>query len=144
MLWIKFTRTSCEITFKWMLRNMFDTQSTLAQVIACLQAPSHYLSQYQPRSLSQFCVTRPQWVNVNIYINTLPILSFQITISTETETLEYFTDIEDPISFSFINPRCHTIIKTGIDAWTSRIMVYAAMYMLQNCIITLYHSYIYV
>ena len=70
--------------------------------------------------------------------------SFQITISTKTETLEYLTDIEDTISFGFISPRCHTIIKTGIDAWISRIMVYAAMYMLQNCIITLYHSYIYV
>ena len=72
------------------------------------------------------------------------MLSFQTTISTKTETLEYFTDIEDPISFGFINPRCHTIITTGIDARISRIMVYAAMHMLQNCIITLYHIYIYV
>ena len=70
------------------------------------------------------------------------MLSFQITISTKTETLEYFTDIEDPISFGFINPRCHTIVKTSIDAWISRIMAYAVMFMLQNCIITLYHSYI--
>ena len=78
------------------------------------------------------------------YINTLPMLSFQFTISTKTETLEYFTDIEDPISYGFINPRCHTIIKIGINTWMSRIMGYAAMYMLQNCINTLYHNNIYV
>ena len=41
----------------------FD-QSTLLQVMAwCRQATSHYLSQCWPRSLSQYGVTRPQWVN---------------------------------------------------------------------------------
>ena len=41
-----------------------DDQSTLVQVMAwCHQATSHYLSQCWPRSLSQYGVTRPQWVN---------------------------------------------------------------------------------
>ena len=41
-----------------------DDQSTLFQVMAwCCQATSHYLSQCWLRSLSQYGVTRPQWVN---------------------------------------------------------------------------------
>ena len=41
--------------------------STLVQVMAwCYQAPSHYLSQSWPRSLSPYGVTRPQWVNTMI------------------------------------------------------------------------------
>ena len=44
--------------------NATDDKSTLAQVMAwCRQAPSHYLSQCWPRSLSPYGVTRPQWVN---------------------------------------------------------------------------------
>ena len=31
------------------------------------QAPSHYLSQCWPRSLSQYGVTRPQWINMYLY-----------------------------------------------------------------------------
>ena len=72
------------------------------------------------------------------------MLLFQIIIPTKTETLEYFTDIEDPMSFGFINARCHTIIKLGINAWISRIMVYCYNGYVAKCIITLYHSYIYV
>ena len=37
---------------------------TLVQLMAwCRQETSHYLSQYWPRSLSPYGVTRPQWVN---------------------------------------------------------------------------------
>ena len=72
------------------------------------------------------------------------MLLFQIKIPTQTQNLEYFADIVDPISFGFINPCWHRIIKTGINAWISTTTVYAAMYMLQNCIIILCHSYIYV
>ena len=32
----------------------------------CLTAPSHYLSQSWPRSLSPYGVTRPQWVNLKM------------------------------------------------------------------------------
>ena len=39
-------------------------KSTLLQVMAwCRQATSHYLSQWWPRSLLPYGVTRPQWVN---------------------------------------------------------------------------------
>ena len=44
----------------------FESWSTLAQVMAwCRQAPSHYLSQCWPRSLSLNGVTMPQWVNTS-------------------------------------------------------------------------------
>ena len=45
--------------------DLTDEKSTLVQVMAwCRQAPSHYLSQCWPRSMSPYDVTRPQWVNV--------------------------------------------------------------------------------
>ena len=51
-----------------MPQNPSDDKSTLVQVMAwCRQAPSHYLSQCCPRSLSPYGVTRPQWVNVCIH-----------------------------------------------------------------------------
>ena len=55
---------SCEIVLIWMSPDFTDDQSTLVQVMAwCRQAPSHYLNQCWPRSLSPYGVTRPQWVN---------------------------------------------------------------------------------
>ena len=55
---------SCKIALIWMSLDFTDDQSTLVQVMAwCCQAPSHYLSQYWPRSLSPYGVTRPEWVN---------------------------------------------------------------------------------
>ena len=54
----------CEIGIRWMPQHLTDHKSTLVQVMAwCLTAPSHYLSQCWPRSLSPYGVTRPQWVN---------------------------------------------------------------------------------
>ena len=45
-------------------KDFTDDKSTLVQVMAwCRQAPSHYLSQCCPRSLSPYRITRPQWVN---------------------------------------------------------------------------------
>ena len=56
----------CEIALRWMSLDLSDDKSTLVQVMAwCRQATSHYyLSQWWPRSLSPYCVTRPQWVKV--------------------------------------------------------------------------------
>ena len=48
---------SCEIALIWMSLDFTDDQSTL------VQAPSHYLSQCWPRSMSPNGVTSPQWVN---------------------------------------------------------------------------------
>ena len=46
----------------WMPQDLTDDKSTLVQVMAwCHQATSHYLSQFWPRSLSPYGVTRPQW-----------------------------------------------------------------------------------
>ena len=55
---------SCEIALIWMSLDFTDDQSTLVQVMAwCHQATSHYLSQWWPRFLSPYGVTRPEWVN---------------------------------------------------------------------------------
>ena len=57
----------CKIALRWMSMDLTDDKSTLVQVMAwCRQATSHYLSQYWPRSLSSYGVTRPQWVKWNL------------------------------------------------------------------------------
>ena len=57
-------RIFCENAHKWMSLDFTDVKSTLVQVMAwCHKAPSHYMSQCWPRSLSPYGVTRPQWVN---------------------------------------------------------------------------------
>ena len=54
--------TSHKISSRWMSLDLTD-KSTLVQVMAwCRQAPSHYLSQWWPRSLSPYAIIRPQWV----------------------------------------------------------------------------------
>ena len=55
--------TRQEITFRWMPQYLSNEKSTLVQVMAwCRQATSHYPSQYWPRSMSPYGVTKPQWV----------------------------------------------------------------------------------
>ena len=55
----------CEITLRWKTQNFNNDKSTLVRVMAwCCKAPIHYLSQCWPRSLSSFCVIKPQWVKV--------------------------------------------------------------------------------
>ena len=56
---------SYEIALRWMPLDLTDDKSTLVQVMAwCHQAPSHYLSQCWPRSMSPNDVTRLQWVKI--------------------------------------------------------------------------------
>ena len=58
---------SFKIALIWMSLDFTDDQSTLVQVMSwCHQAPSHYLSQSSPRSLSPYGVTWPQWVDVSL------------------------------------------------------------------------------
>ena len=60
---------SCETAIIWVSLDHTYDKSTLVQVMAwCHQATSHYLSQCWPRSLSQYGVTRPQWVNSGWFI----------------------------------------------------------------------------
>ena len=55
----------CKMTLKLMSMGLTDDKSTLVQVMAwCLTAPSHYLNQCWPRSMSPYGITRPQWVNL--------------------------------------------------------------------------------
>ena len=43
-----------------------DDKSILVQIMAwCRQATNHYLSQFWPRSIPSYCVTRPQWVDIS-------------------------------------------------------------------------------
>ena len=60
----EFSTTTGKIVVRWMPQNYTDDKSTFVQVMAwCHQATSHCLSQYWPRSLSPYGITRPQWVN---------------------------------------------------------------------------------
>ena len=51
---------SFEIAFRRLSQDFTDRKSTLVQVMT---APSHYLGQCWPRSMSPNGVTKPQWVN---------------------------------------------------------------------------------
>ena len=58
----------CEIALRGFSLDLIDDKSTLVQVMAwCCQATSHYLSQCWPRSMSQYGITRPQWVNISCH-----------------------------------------------------------------------------
>ena len=62
--WVRSWSISCELALRWMLHDLTDDKSTLVQVMAwCHQATSHYLSQWWPRSMSPYGVTRPQRIN---------------------------------------------------------------------------------
>ena len=68
-LWIQNSSLgiSCEIALMWIPQDLTtgNVNATLVQVMAwCRQAPSHYLSQCWPRSMSSFGVTKPQWVKM--------------------------------------------------------------------------------
>ena len=69
----KYLQVFSDIAIRWMPKHLTHHHSTLVQVMVwCHQAPSHYLSQCWPRSISPNGVTRHHWVNkwVNI-INTV-------------------------------------------------------------------------
>ena len=56
---------SCEFALRWMSLDLTDDKSPLVQVMAwCRQATSHYLSQWWPRYLLPYGITRPQWVDL--------------------------------------------------------------------------------
>ena len=59
-----------ETTIRRMSQDLTDDKSTLVQVMAwCRQAASHYRSQFWPRSLTPYGVTRPQWVKETWELN---------------------------------------------------------------------------
>ena len=61
--WIDVLRFSCKIPLRWMPKDLTGGYSTLVHVMAwCRQAPSHYLSQYWPRSLWPHGLTSAQWI----------------------------------------------------------------------------------
>ena len=59
---------SCKIALKMALEHT-NMESTLIQgkMAWCRQATSHYLSQYWPRSMSPYSVTRPRWVKWQLW-----------------------------------------------------------------------------
>ena len=78
--------------------DLTDDKSTLVQVMAwCRQATSHYLSQCWPRSMSQYGVTRPQWVNSSLQ----PLLEqrWLIVNGTQQNELQWNLDEDGKMSF---------------------------------------------
>ena len=64
ILWNDILSTSCEVGLRWVPQN---PKSTLVQVMTwCHQTTSHYLSQCWTRSMAQYGITRPQWVNCHL------------------------------------------------------------------------------
>ena len=63
----------------WMSRSLTDDKSTLVQVMAgcrhCRKATGHYLSQFWPRSMSLWGITRPQWLLKSWHVDVLWPLS---------------------------------------------------------------------
>ena len=64
ILQIDIVSTSREIGLTWVPLNLIDDKSTLAQVMACCQATSHYLTPCWSSSVPPCGVTRPQCVNM--------------------------------------------------------------------------------
>ena len=59
MLLIESMKIACEIAPRWMTQITCEDKSILVQVMAwCCEAPSHYLSQCWPRSISPYCINR--------------------------------------------------------------------------------------
>ena len=55
-----------EIALRWMPQDITDDKSILVQIMAwCHEARSHYLSQYWPRSMLPYDITRSQWIVIN-------------------------------------------------------------------------------
>ena len=55
----------CKTYLSQMPQNTIGDRSMLVQVMAwCRQATSHYLSQCWLRSMSPYCITRPQWIKM--------------------------------------------------------------------------------
>ena len=55
--------SSYDNTLRWMSWDLAEDRSTSVQAMAwCRQATSHYLSQYWPRYVSPYGITRAQWV----------------------------------------------------------------------------------
>ena len=74
---------SCEIALIWMSVDFTDDQSTLVQVMAwCCLATRHYLNQCWPRSPAPYCVTMPQWVNLQLGHRYVPIPIPRVTLYT--------------------------------------------------------------
>ena len=84
--------THCEIALRWMSHNLTNEKSTLVQVMAwCQQAPIYYLSQWWPRTMPPYGITRPQWVKLyrchmicitDAYFHLQGFLQHRITLQT--------------------------------------------------------------
>ena len=95
--WIDMWSISCEISCKWLPQNLTDELSAWVQVrVWCCQATSHHLSQWWLRFMSQYGITRPQWVN--FAANSFNVWSH---ISLKRVSSLYIENIWNCISYSF-------------------------------------------
>ena len=99
VLLIGIFRSSYDSALRWMSWDLPEDKSTMVEVMDwCCQATIHYLSQFWPRSLSPYGVTRPQWVKVNPeadYKNTVRNLryKFLLKINKSFDLTSYFSNI---------------------------------------------------
>ena len=114
---------SCELALRWMPLDLIDDKSTLVLVMAwCRQAPSHYLSQCWPRSLSPNGITRPQWVNPchpELFLSMIKIyLHFPVFLSAEmAQEIEVLPrGWQGPIypAYMVLIPECLFAVETRI------------------------------
>ena len=100
LIWrIDILKVSCQIALMWMQQHFTDDQSTLFLVMAwCCQAARHYLSQWWPRSISPYCITRPQWDKSVSYLITLFICEYCNNLKTRNgKYLITWTDLSFPM-----------------------------------------------
>ena len=88
----------------------------------CHQATGHYLSQYWPRSLSPYDVTRPQWVNLHILINKWP------RIETGVPTTCLLFKVVRWATQDFAFHYCDVIMGAIASQITSLTIVYSTVY----------------
>ena len=75
MLQLELFSVSCEISFRCMLQGPIDDKASLDPVTA----PIHYLIQCWPRSMLPYGITRPQWGNSIIQLQSNVLGSIMIS-----------------------------------------------------------------
>ena len=81
--------SSCEIPSRWMPQNLTNKKSTLVQVMVwCLQSGSHYLSQWWPKSISRYSVTRSQSIKRQVLYAQWPTFLRHVSLFDQANGLQ--------------------------------------------------------
>ena len=114
---------SCEIAQIWMSLDLSDDQSTLVQVMAwCRQATSHYPSQWWPRFLSPYGITRPKWVpgtHLGIWFSDeKEIICLPRPIMPDYKFIKSCIHCHQVFVYSIFNFKCPATIFILLNTWT--------------------------